>query len=124
MIEIEQLCADLIRAKAAEAKATKERIEVETKIIAILGANEEGSKTHKIADQWKLTITGNVSRKMDWAKWETVKHQIPEALRPVKFKPEVDDKGVKYLQQHEPAIYALLPIEVKPAKTSVTVEMK
>lgn len=121
---IEHLCAEWIRAKAAENKAAEERIAIENKIIAIVGAKAEGAETHKIADQWKLTVAGRVTRKMDWAKWETVKNQIPEALRPVKFKPELDERGVKYLQANEPAIYALLPIEVKPAKTAVTVEMK
>jgi hypothetical protein len=123
-VTIEHLCAEWIRAKAAENKAAEERIAIENKIIAIVGAKAEGAETHKIADQWKLTVAGRVTRKMDWAKWETVKNQIPEALRPVKFKPELDERGVKYLQANEPAIYALLPIEVKPAKTAVTVEMK
>lgn len=121
MSDLKQLSADWLKAKAEEAAANKRRVAIEEQIVALTGKRDEGSQTHE-AEGFKVTVTGKVSRKMDWDKWEQVKSQIAPNLHPVKFKPELDEKGVKYLQANEPEIYALLPIEVKPAKTAIEVK--
>ena len=87
------------------------------------GKKDEGAQTHD-AGAFKVAVTGKVTRKMDWDKWDAVKSSIPANLHPVKMKPELDEKGVKYLQANEPEIYKQLPIEVKPAKTAVEVKIK
>lgn len=118
---IEQLSVEWIAAKRAEAKANKDRIQIEEAIVALTGKRDEGSQTHAV-EGFKITVTGKVTRKMDWDKWETIKSQIPLNLHPIKTKLELDETGVKYLQSNEPEIYALLPIEVKPAKTGIEVK--
>ena len=118
---LEELSAEWLKAKKAEAAAYKKRVAIEDQIVALTGKRDEGSQTVD-ATGFKITITGKVSRKMDWDKWEDVKAQIAPNLHPVKYKPELDEKGVKYLQANEPEIYALLPIEVKPAKTAIEVK--
>jgi hypothetical protein len=118
---LEQLSAEWLAAKRDEAAANKRRVAIEDQIVAIVGKKDEGSQTSE-ADGYKITTTGKISRKMDWAAWETVKAKISPNLWPVKMKPELDEKGVKYLQANEPEIYALLPIEVKPAKTAIEVK--
>jgi len=119
---LQQLCADWLSAKSEENAANKKRVAIEEQIVALTGKRDEGSKTHD-ADGYKVTVTGKVTRKMDWDAWANVKDQIPENLRPVKVKEELDERGVKYLADNEPEIYALLPIEVKPAKTGVDVKV-
>lgn len=110
-------------AKAKEDAANKEKIGLEAEIVALTGAKTEGSQTHN-ADNLKIVVTGKLTRKMDWAKWNgDVATTIPQQLHPVKLKQELDEKGVRYLEQHEPAIYALLPITVTPAKTAVAVSI-
>jgi hypothetical protein len=121
-MEVKELAEALLRAKAVERKANAERIAAEEALIAALGKRDEGSKTHTI-DGYKVTITGKVSRKMDWKAWAEIEQSIPVHLRPVKMKPELDEKGVKYLQANEPEIYKLLPLSVSPAKTAVDVEI-
>lgn len=116
-----QLSAEWLTAKAEEARAAKRRLVIEEQIIALTGKRDEGSKTVD-ATGYKITVTGKVTRKLDWDKWEQIKTQIAPALWPVKMKPELDEKGVKWLQQNEVEIYALLPIEVKPAKTAIEVK--
>lgn len=116
-----ELFAAWIKAKADEASAKKRRVTIETQILAITGHRKEGAETKEI-EGFKVTTTGKLSTSMDWEKWEIVKASIPAELHPVKLKPELDDKGVKWLQENRPEIYALLPIEVKPAKTSVEVK--
>lgn len=122
-MSLEKLCADWLKAKSVETASAALRVDIETQILAITGHKEEGANTVN-EGAFKLTISGKLTRKMDWDKWETIKSQIPELMRPVKSKLELDEKGVKYLKLNEPEIYALLPIEVKPAKTSVSIEMK
>lgn len=119
-MNIESLAAAWNTAKSAEEAANKVRIKIEAQLIEALGQKEEGAQTHNIGD-FKIEIVGKVSRKLDFAAWDLVKEQFPENLRPIKVKEELDEKGVKYLQQNEPELYALLPLEVKPAKTSVKV---
>lgn len=119
-MNIEALSADWIAAKAAEEAANKARIDIENRLIAALGQKEEGAQTHNIG-QYKIEIVGKVSRKLDFAAWDIIKDKFPENLRPIKVKEELDEKGVKYLQQNEPQLYAILPLEVKPAKTAVKV---
>lgn len=120
---LEKLCAGWLKAKQVESAANALRVDIEDQIVALTGKKDEGAKTVD-AEGYKLTITGKMSRKMDWDRWETVKLQITPLLHPVKTKLELDEKGVKYLQAHKPEIYALLPLEVKPAKTSVEVKVK
>jgi hypothetical protein len=118
-----ELCIKLTQAKAAEEIAKAERVAVEEEIVKLCGARDEGSQTHT-AEGFKVEITAVINRKMDWEKWADVESQIPEALRPIKMKEELDVPGVKYLQANEPQIYALLPITVTPGKTGVKVTRK
>lgn len=120
-LTLEQLAAEWLVAKAEEAHANKRRTAIEEQIVALTGKKDEGSQT-SAATGFKITVTGKVSRKMDWAKWDEVKGKIAPALWPVKMKPELDETGVKWLQQNEVEIYALLPLEVKPAKTAIEVK--
>ncbi len=118
---IEQLCPEWLAAKKAEQTANAQRVAIEDQIIALTGKRDEGAKTVDVSG-FKITVTGKISRKMDWMAWETIKAQIPADMHPVKLKPELDEKGVKWLAEHQPDIYKLLPIEVKPAKTAVEIK--
>ena len=122
-MSIKELSQKWLDAKEAEREANAYRVWLEKEIVAALGKRDEGAQTHNV-EGYKVTITGKVSRKMDWKAWETVQAHIPVALHPVKLKPELDEKGVKYLQANEPEIYKLLPITVTPAKTGVEIEFK
>lgn len=119
-LTLEELATEWLTAKADEARANKRRIQIEEHIVALTGKRDEGSQTHDLG-KFKISVTGKTSRRMDWDKWEQVKAQIHPDLWPVKMKPELDEKGVKWLQQNEVEIYAL-PIEVKPAKTAIEVK--
>lgn len=120
-MSLEQLCVNWLAAKKAEQKANAERVAIEDAIVALTGKRDEGAKTVD-AIGFKITITGKISRKMDWRAWETIKAQIPPDMHPVKLKPELDEKGCKWLADNQPDIYKLLPIEVKPAKTAVEIK--
>lgn len=124
MTDLNNLGQLWLAAKAEEAAAAKKRIEIEGQIIAITGKRDEGSKTHDTGSGMSITVTGKMTRKMDWEAWKEVCLKIPQQLWPVKQKPELDEAGVKWLKENQPELYAILPIEVKPAKTAVDVKVK
>ena len=119
----EALCAEWLEAKRAETAANKRRIEIEAQLAQCFDVPEEGSKTHKL-DNFKITLTQPVSRKVDEAVWDQVKRTVPAALRPVKMKLEADAVGCKYLLTKEPEIWARIAaaFETKPGKIGVKVE--
>lgn len=118
----EEIAADILAAKAEEARAAKKRIALEEEMIALVGQRDEGSQTHNL-DGFKVVVESKLNRKIDWKVYDSIEAKIPEDLRPVKIKRELDGTGVKYLQNNEPAIYKQLAkaLTITPAKTAVTV---
>ncbi len=112
-----------LHAKSDEDSARKRRIDAESDIVAAHGCKDEGSATHH-ADGYKITITGKINRTLDRAAWESIAPDIPENLRPVEYKPSLDVKGLRYLKQNEPALYAKAAeaITAKPGKAAVKIE--
>jgi hypothetical protein len=117
-----EIAEDLFNAKMAEKEAEAKRIALEEELVAVLGKRDEGSKTHTVGD-YKVTITGRVSRKIDWEQFDNLSHKIPENLWPVKR--ALDETGVKYLANNEPQLYRVLSqaLTVAPAKTTVSIVM-
>lgn len=123
-VTIEELVDQFIGAKAAETAATKQRIAIEEQMIKLLGKREEGSDTHQLANGFKVTITGKVTYSADMEKLQEICAKLPEDMRPIKTKVELDSTGAKYLRANEPAVWAKLAkaITIKPAKTAVEVK--
>lgn len=109
--------------KAAYDQYRKDLIGLEDAMLLIVDAKQEGSETTRTA-HYKITTTGRLNRKCDWKKWDEIEHQIPENLRPVKVKRELDAPGCKYLEQNEPGLWRIIAqcIETKPGKVGFTVE--
>lgn len=124
---VDELVVDLIDARRAEDVANRRRIEIEAAIVAAVGEPDEGSVTHELADGSRLTITAKVTRVVDEAIWRSIMAQVPEALRPITFVEEakLDTKGLRYLKEHEPEVYAYCAraITAKRAKTAVSVKV-
>ena len=93
---------------------------LEGKIAIVTGGAEGLGKAFAIGD-FKITVTGKINYKMDWKKWDEVKAQVPAELHPVKLKPEVDAKGIGWLRDNKPELYALVPVEIAPAKTGIEI---
>jgi len=121
---LEHVAADLMAARALEKTATEQRVAMEEELIALLGAKADGADTH-IIGPYKVFISGKLNRKLDLKRYDQFVDRIPEALRPIKVKRELDVTGIKYLANNEPDIYALIAnsgaLTVEPAKTSVTI---
>jgi len=124
IITIEELVDQFIGAKAAETAATKRRVAIEEQMIALLGKRDEGAETHELANGMKVTITGKLTYTADMEKLQEICAKLPQEMRPLKTKVELDTYGAKYLRANEPAIWAKLAkaITVKTAKTGVEVK--
>ncbi len=122
---LDQAAAALEAAKIAEADATTARIDAESALVALLGCKTEGSETHR-GEQYKVTVTGNVYRKVDEAALGAVRDRISVEIfeRVFRYKPEVVTAGVRYLMMNEPELYAIAAqaITATPGKASVRVE--
>lgn len=120
---IDDLAEAWVWAKREEVLANARRVEIEQQIIERIGAKFEGAFTAK-GDHYKITTTGKLSRSVDWQKYEQdIAPKIPENLRPVDYKPQLNTTGLRYLELNEPEFYRLMTqcISTKSAKTAVTV---
>jgi len=110
-------------AKRAEEIARDNRLRIEQEIIDQTGCKQEGSETHK-AGEYKVTVTGKLTRKLDAEAWAQIESRIPEELRPVSYAPKLETKGLRYLEEKEPEVYRIVAqaIETKPAKPAVQVK--
>jgi primosomal replication protein N len=124
-VSIEHLVLDLVDAKTEENKANKRRVEIEEKIIALLGKREEGSQTHELANGVKITITGKLSYKADMSMLVQLAAALPENMRPIKIEPKLDETGCKYLRNNEPDAWRVIApaITTKAGKASVEVKV-
>lgn len=117
---VEDAASDWMDAKNEEIAANKRRVEIEEELLSFLTSKTEGSESHQIGP-YKVTLTGRLNRKVDWDMLP--KLGIPEDMLPLKHKPELDLKGLRYLESNEPEFYNAFckALTVEPAKTSVTV---
>jgi hypothetical protein len=110
-------------AKKQEEQARDARYLIEQQLIEALGfAKREGSQTFK-PEGFKVEMKAGVNYKLDTAKWAEIAQQIPDGLRPVRTKLEVDPAGMKYLRDNEPEIYRIAAeaITSSPAKIGVAI---
>ena len=124
---LDELVADWIDAKRDEDAANRRRVSIETLIIELAGEPDEGSATHELIDGSKLTITAKITRTVDEAAWRQVMPMVPEALRPIQLveTAKLDVKGLRWLQEHRPEVYAVVAqaVTAKRAKTAVTLKV-
>ncbi len=85
-------------------------------------ADAEGSKTFNL-DGFRVEVKRAMNRKTDDKGIDAIAALKLGELTPLKTKVELDQTGLKYLRNNEPAVYARVAkfIEAKPAKVAVTV---
>jgi len=122
-LTLDELAELWTQTKAAEDQHRKDRVAIEDAILAITDAKEEGSET-TTTDHYKVTTTARLIRKIDFKVYDQIVDQIPEQLRPIKIKRELDSAGCKWLAANEPDVYRKLAvaIETKPGKVGFRIE--
>lgn len=120
--KISSLAERLLQAKAAEDAATKDRKAVEAELVQEVGVEKaNGSKTTAF-DAFKVTITTAQNVKLDWDKYDEMVADIPAECRPVRSKREVDEKGISWLRENQPEVYAKLPLTITDRTPTAKVE--
>lgn len=120
---IPALCAAWLNAKAQENDAKDARQAIEAALVdAMKFSKPEGSQTMH-AEGFKVEFKSAMNYRLDTAKWEEIAANIPDGLRPVKVKLEVDERGARYLRDNEPELWKLAAqaITVSPPKVGVKV---
>ena len=123
MSNIDGLASEWLEVKAQEKKIIAQRHAIEEQITSALEAKGEGSITHKL-DEYKITLTQPVSRKVDAIVWDKIKDKIPENMHPVKTTVSADSAGCRYLSEKEPRLWAKVAkaFESKQGKIGIKVE--
>jgi len=125
MSNIDGLAADWLLVKAQEKEIIAQRHAIEEQINSALDAKDEGSITHTLQD-YKITLTQPVSRKVDPIAWDKIKDKIPENMHPVKVSVSADASGCRYLAEKEPRLWSKIAkaFTTKAGKVGIKVELK
>tara|TARA_R110002110_G_scaffold73459_1_gene194906 strand:+ start:624 stop:1040 length:417 start_codon:yes stop_codon:yes gene_type:complete len=121
--EVDHLLQTRLELVSQKRQATTQLEELDKKLIAIIGFEQEGSRTYD-AGAFKVTTQGKLNRTVDEVKWAAIEQQIPEHLRPVRTKQVVDLKILRALEMAQPELYRWVceALVTKPAKTSIKVQ--
>ena len=121
--EVDHLLQTRLELVSQKRQATTQLEELDKKLIAIIGFEQEGSRTYD-AGAFKVTTQGKLNRTVDEVKWAAIEQQIPEHLRPVRTKQVVDLKILRALEMAQPELYRWVceTLVTKPAKTSIKVQ--
>jgi len=119
--KLEALCNSLTLFKNKEDEYKRARIELEEEITAMLATKDEGTDKAE-AGQYRVTVTSKLTRVLDYEAYLAIESGLPEGVRCVRLKPELDIKRLRALEMVDPSLPAHF-VTTKPAKASVKVEV-
>lgn len=120
-LTLDDLAEQFQRAKEDEAAAKERRLEVEGQIVAAMtDLKEEGTTTEK-TDYFKVSVTTKLTRTLDYPAYLDLESQIPEGIRCVTLKPEIDLKKLRAMEMVRPGFSAQF-VTTKPSKPTIKVE--
>jgi hypothetical protein len=118
--------AAFLAAKEREAKANADRLAAEASIVALMGPLPAEGTTRIDADGFTVAVATSMRRTVDAEALSQIAPKIPEAIgkRLLRWKPELVLRELRYLQDNEPELYAVIAeaITTAPAKPAVRVE--
>lgn len=120
--ELEVLCNSLVFFKEKEEEYKAERVAAEAEIAAMLATKDEGTDKAE-AGKYRVTVTSKLTRTLDYEAYLAIESGLPEGVRCVRLKPELDIKKLRALEMVDPDLPAHF-VTTKPAKASVKVELK
>lgn len=114
-----------LNAKEDEQTAKDRRLTVEEQIAAMVTGELEGTANAQDGE-YKVKVTRKLTRTLDMDAYLAIKSQIPIAVDPVIYKPDLDLKKLRAIEIANPDLYKVCTafITVKPAKASVKVEVE
>lgn len=122
--ELDFLAERWLEAKEAEKNANAWRLDVESKILKISPAKEEGTTSIPLPTGLKIRTTGKLSYKADLDALLTITAAWPTEYKPVKTEIKADETVLKHIRATRPDLWREIApaITTKPAKTAILVE--
>ena len=120
-MELKKMVEEYQRRKSQLEQCKIMLAETESDIIRLVGTKPEGTTTIK-EENFKVSVSCKLNRSIDYDAYLKVRDSLPENLRPISYKPEIDLKILRALEIIDPSIPATF-ITTKPAKPSVKVEV-
>ncbi len=121
------LCEQWLAAKEAEKAAIERRRTLDDQIAQVIAHGLEGTTT-AVFGSYTVKVTGKLTRELDPEKVATLDAQIPAALlnRVITYKPALDLREYRYMQDHEPEYFQALAsaVTTKPAKPTIAITIK
>lgn len=122
---LDNLIFALLEAKAEMARAKQAYTEIEDQVLAEVGHKDEGTQ-HQETAFYKVTTTGRMNRTVDERELRMVQDSVPGDIfsRVFRFKPALDLKEYRFIQNNEPEIFQLVSscVTSKPGKPGLKVE--
>lgn len=110
--------------KDTERQILEERLKVESEILSLFPAKEEGSSSRTLLGGYKLKTLGKLSYKADLDQLIRVTAAWPQEYKPVKTEVKADEAVLKLIRTTRPDLWRDLAaaITTKPMKTNITIE--
>jgi hypothetical protein len=122
---LDQLASEIDIAKRVEREATARRHAAEEQIRSLIDGEPE-STAREQTPNFTIKVERKVTRSWDTDTLSAVYAEIPEAIRErlIRTKYEVEVRELRYIENNEPAVYAIIAaaLVTKPSKPAVTVE--
>ena len=124
---VEQLAERIMAAKADEQEAREKRVLAELALVAALDSLPIEGTFNSEFGRFNVTVKTGINRRTTREALEAISDRVPEAFkkRLIRWKPEVDLRELRFIQNNEPELYAVVSqaITETPAKPSVTVAL-
>ena len=106
--------------KDREDAARAQRQELEARLAGMIATKDEGADKAE-AGRYRITVTSKLNRALDYEAYRALEAEIPEGLRCVRMKPEIDLAKLRAMDLARPGFSARF-VTTKPAKASVKIE--
>jgi hypothetical protein len=119
-----QLIRQLVAIKEAEKNLASRRIDLENQLAKLINKDNLLEGTLKVSEgNFKVSVEYKLNRKIDVEQLEIVGSSFPTGMVPVRYKPEIDLKKLRVVEQN-PALASLCSmfITTSPAKPYVKIE--
>ena len=118
--ELQEYAKEILQLRNQEIALKERRGALEMQLAGLVATKDEGTDNAE-AGPYRITVTSKLNRALDYEAYRAVEAEIPEGLRCVKLKPEIDLKALRAMDMARPGFSARF-VTTKPAKASVKIE--
>ena len=118
--QLQAYAKGILELKEQEEVAKRQRQILEAQMAAMVATADEGTDRAE-AGRYRITVTSKLNRALDYEAYQALEAEIPEGLRCVRMKPEIDLAKLRAMDLARPGFSAQF-VTTKPAKAAVKIE--